>query len=173
MTVQAVHFQLLQQTVVRLQAITWPAVHDLAGGPDIDLDIDHSIVWLKLPLERIYKRPDSPIALPCIIVTPQRVQASPTAGGNSYDDYVRPCLVTMVARDNQEPSLQLNLDVMALWEQLVMHAFHNQRLPAVTQVLICACEPAETVIPVAWGQNVLATAVLLKFNCREPRGLNV
>jgi hypothetical protein len=52
-----------------------------------------------------------------------------------------------------------------------MHAFHNQRLAGVDEVVICHVEPAESIIPIAWGHNVLASAVLLKFTCREPRGL--
>ena len=172
MSAVAIHFQLLTQSQTVLQAIEFPAVQDLSGGPDISLD-PNSIVVIKFPLERLYKRTDEPLALPCILITPQRVQAPPTLGVNSFDDYLRPVLVTMVMRDNQEPTLQLNLDVMAMWQQLVMHAFHNQRLAGVSQALICAVEPAEVIIPVAWSNNVLASAVSLKFTCREPRGLNV
>jgi hypothetical protein len=79
----------------------------------------------------------------------------------------------MVMADNTEPTLALNLDVMQMWQEKVMHAFHNQRLPGVAEVIIGHVEPAESVIPIAWGHNVLASAVLLKFTCREPRGLTI
>ena len=167
---QAVHYQCLQATVAVLQTIGFPAAHNPAGGADIPLQFG-SIVAKKLPLERIYTRPDSPLPLPAVIVTPQRTQAPPMAGVTDRDDYTRPCLVTMVMADNEEPTLQINLDVMALWQEKVMHAFHNQRLSAVPAAYLCHVEPAETVIPQAWGRNVLASAVLLKFICREPRGL--
>jgi hypothetical protein len=166
----AVHSRCLDAVKARLQEVSWPAVHPVTGGSDIELALS-SIVVKKLPLERVYKRPDSPLALPCIILTPQRVMAPPTAGVTDRDDYVRPCLVTMVMADNEEPTLQVNLDVMQSWQEKVMHAFHNQRLPGVDEVIIGHVEPAESVIPIAWGHNVLASAVLLKFTCREPRGL--
>jgi hypothetical protein len=167
----AVHDRCLSAVQARLLEINWPAVHSVTGGSDVALD-PSAIVVKKLPLERIYKRTDSPLPLPCIIITPQRASASPTAGVTDRDDYVRPCLVTMVMTDNAEPTLQLNLDVIALWQQKAERAFHNQRLPGVAEVLIASVEPAESVIPIAWGHNVLASAVLLKFTCREPRGLS-
>jgi hypothetical protein len=77
----------------------------------------------------------------------------------------------MVMKDNAEATLELNLDVMSLWQEKISHAFQNQRLTGVPEVIIGTVEPAETVIPIAWGQNVLASALLLKFRCREPRGL--
>lgn len=169
-TTGAVHYRCLYAVQARLQEISWPAVNDLAGGADLPLQLS-SIVVKKLPLERVYRRPDSPLPLPCIILTPQRVMASPTAGVTDRDDYQRPCLVTMVMADNEEPTLQINLDIMSLWQEKVMHAFHNQRLPGVDEVIIGHVEPAESVIPIAWGHNVLASAVLLKFTCREPRGI--
>ena len=170
-TGSSVHYRCLYAVQARLQLLTYALVHDHAGGADIAL-LTSSIVVKKLPLERIYKRTDSPVPLPCIIITPQRSTASPTQGVTSSDDYVKPCLVTMVMADNAEPTLQLNLDVMSLWQEKVMRAFHNQRLDAVSEVLICAAEPAESVIVQAWGNNVLASAVLLKFTCREARGLS-
>jgi hypothetical protein len=74
-------------------------------------------------------------------------------------------------RDNQESTLQLNLGVMSKWQEIVMRAFQNQRLPGVGEVVICHVEPADAVIPIAWGHDVLASAVLLRFNTREPRGI--
>ena len=166
----AVHYRCLLGVVARLREISFPAVNSVFGGDDIQLTLA-SIVAKKLPLERIYKRADEPLALPAIIVTPQRPSAPPTLGVTSSDDYLKPCMITMVMADNAEPTLQLNLDVMCLWQQKVMRAFHNQRLPGVDEVLIGLAEPAEVVIPIAWGHNVLASAVMVKFTCREPRGI--
>ncbi len=167
---EAVHYRCLAAVQARLQDVSFPAVHDVGGGSDIPLQLT-SIVVKKLPMERVYSRKDSPLPLPCIIITPQRVTAPPTAGVTTHDDYQRPCLVTMVMADNEEATLQVNLDVIGLWQEKVMHAFQNQRLPGVAEALICHVEPAESIIPIAWGRNVLASAVLLKFTCREPRGL--
>jgi hypothetical protein len=77
----------------------------------------------------------------------------------------------MVMKDNAEPTLALNMDIMDLWQEKIEHAFHNQRLPGVSEVVIGYAEPAEAVIPQAWGHNVLASAVMLRFLCRESRGL--
>jgi hypothetical protein len=111
----SVHYRCLYGVKARLYYVTFPATHDLGGGTDIPLLLS-SIVVKKLPLERIYKRPDSPLPLPCIILTPQRVMAPPTAGVTDRDDYLRPVLVTMVMADNTEPTLQVNLDIMSLWQ---------------------------------------------------------
>lgn len=167
----SVHYRCLAAVQTRLQSASFPAAKDPEGGDDIPLLLS-SIVVKKLPLERIYRRATQPLALPCVLITPQRAGAVPTAGTNEHDDYTKPVLVTMILPDNEEPTLQLNLDVISLWQERVMRAFHNQRLPGVSEVLIGYAEPAESVIPVGWGHNVLASAVLLKFVCRETRGLS-
>lgn len=165
----AVRNRVLAAVKARILEITFPDVtHPDGGAASLSSD---SVVVKKLALERIYKRLDVPVSLPCIIITPQRSTAVPTAGTLSYDDYVRPVLVTIVMADNAEPTLQLNLDIISLWQEKIERAFHNQRLAGVPEVLIGAAEPAETVVPNAWSQNVLVSAVLLKFTCREPRGL--
>jgi hypothetical protein len=153
-----------------LQQASWPSVRSADDSEDLQLAVD-SIVVHKIPLERAYARKEDPLQLPCIIITPPRLTASATAGVNTSDDYGKPCLVTMVMSDRQEPTLQLNLSPMSMWQQIVMRAFQNQRLPGVSEVVICHVEPAEAVIPVAWGRQVLASAVLLRFTSREPRGL--
>jgi hypothetical protein len=169
---ESVHSRCLYAVQSRMREVTWPAPSSPKTGDPVPL-LNSSIVVRKLPMERIFSRRDNPVPLPCIIITPQRVMAPPTQGLTSYDDYLRPVLVTIVMSDNAEPTLQLNLDVITMWLEMVEHAFQNQRLAGVVEVINASVEPAETIIPSAWGSNVLAAAVLLRFVCREPRGLNL
>lgn len=167
---ESVQYRCLYAIQSRLSNVAFPDVKDIAGGADIPLQLS-SIVVKKLPIERIYNRKNSPLPLPCIIITPQKEAAPPTAGVTDKDDYTHNCLVTMVMADNEEPTLVLNLGIISLWRQKTMRAFQNQRLPGVRESLITTVEPAEAVIPAAWGRNVLASAVLIKPVCRETRGL--
>lgn len=167
---ESVQMRCLAAVQNRLQQAAWPAVKSVTGGADIQLPVE-SILVKKIPLERVYSN-TKPYSLPCILITPPRPMASATEGVNSADDYGKHVLVTMVMSDNSEPTLYVNLDVISKWQEIVMRAFQNQRLAGVSEVLICHVEPAEAIIPIAWGRNVLASAVLLKFTTREPRGLN-
>lgn len=164
----AVHSRCLSAVQLRIQDLEFPApTHPIS---EEEMPLAHtSVVVKKLPLERIYKKLN--VTLPCIIITPGKTTASPTEGVNARDDYRRPCLVTVVMPDNAENTLELNLDIALLWQEKIMRAFHNQRLAGVPEVVICQAEPAESVIPAAWGNNVLASAVLLRFRSREARGL--
>jgi hypothetical protein len=166
----AVRFRCLSAVQSRLREIAWPDVHDPGGGDDISLESE-SIIVKKWPSARVYERKDEPVALPCILITPGLDAGMPTSGPTTSDDYVRPCVVTMIMMDNAEPTLLLNLDVMELWREKVMHAFQNQRLPGVTEAIICHVKPSDPVNLTAWGHNVLASTVTLNFTCREPRGL--
>lgn len=167
----AVHYACLYAVQSTLRTTSFPAVQDPAGGDDIALSTA-SIVVKKLPLEEIFKRTTQPLSLPCILITPSttRVVVPPTAGPLTHDDYVRPVIVTMIMKDNKEPTLQVNLGTIALWQQQVTRAFHNQRLAGVSESVITHAEPYEYLIPAAWGNHLLATSVLLKCTTREPRG---
>jgi hypothetical protein len=131
---------------------------------------DASVICRKLPLERAF-RDDETIALPCILVTPQRETMDPVAGSNVHDDVGYGVLVTLVAADNQEPTLADGLDAHLLRRQRIAQAFRNQRLPGVDTVIGCRVEPADVVHASAWMANLLVCGLLLRFTSREPRGI--
>lgn len=169
MTAIAIHYQCLTAVQSRLRLINFPAAHDTGGGSDVPLASTSIVVW-KTPL--LFYRPDVPLPLPAIIVNDQTEEGNATAGVTNRDDWVRPVLVTMGMADNMEATLQVNQDVMAMWRQLVSHAFHNQALAGVAGVWNCSVKPVRAFTPAAWGQQVLASALSLRFISREPRGLN-
>jgi hypothetical protein len=160
-TTGSVSTRIRAAALIRLQAITLP-------------DVDPSnIVSLKLPLDRVFKAKDAPVTLPCILLTPQRQQMPPEKGTTSQDDVFYPMLATLCSVDNQEATLQANLDRQELWIERIARAFRSQRLSDVPEVVIVTVEPFDTIDQRAWGQNLLVSAILLRFHTREPRGLNV
>ena len=152
------HFQILEAVQAVIKTLT------LAGVAD------DSVVVKKLPLERVVELPDG-VALPAILITPQREIMPPTAGVTSFDDVLYGVLLTMIEADNQEDTLALNLDVVTLWRQRIAQAFRSQGLSAVATVYTATVEPADVVIPAAWNANLLGSAMLIRFTNREPRGL--
>jgi hypothetical protein len=125
-----------------------------------------NVVVQKLPLER--HRVGG--ALPAIVLSPHRSAMPSSAGTNSLDDVNYDVLVTMLDRDNQEASLELNLDRHLLWRQQIARAFRNQRLIGVPEVINAAVEPAEGILSDAWKHELMASALLLRFTSRESRG---
>jgi len=109
-------------------------------------------------------------AFPAIIITPQRTAMPTVAGTNGRDDVQYDVLVAMIDRDNQEPTLTANLDRHLLWRQQVARAFRNQRLLGVPEVINSEVEPAEGLLDDAWKRELMASALLLRFTSREPRG---
>jgi hypothetical protein len=153
----AVQFQILEAVQARLRLLLLSGVE--AG----------SIVVKKLPMQRTIKEWGLP--MPAILVTPIRETMNPAAGTNLQDDVVFPAMLTIIEADNQEATLSLHLDRHTKWRERIERAFHNQRLPGVPAVFNCAVEPADAIIPQAWAQNLYASAIVLKFTARVPRGL--
>jgi hypothetical protein len=79
-------------------------------------------------------------------------------------------LVTILDRDNQEPTLQANLDRHLLWRQQIARAFRNQRLNGVPEVINAEVESAEGLLEESWKRELMTSAVLLRFTSRESRG---
>lgn len=136
-----------------------------------DVDADNVVVK-KLPIDRIIKRKDNPLPLPCVLLTPMRQTMDPKEGVTSKDDVVYPVLCSVIAADNQEPTLEANLSRQMLWIQQIARAFRNQRLPGVASVVITSVNPMDVVAPPLWNQNVMASGLILNFRSREPRGLS-
>ena len=93
-------------------------------------------------------------------------------------DYGVQC--TIVIADNQEPTLQAGFAQVAQWRWKIAMAFRSQELAGVTVkvdgqpqpgIFNAYVEPAEVVLPAAWSANLFASALLLRFVSREPRGL--
>jgi hypothetical protein len=108
--------------------------------------------------------------LPAIVLSPQRTAMPTAAGTNGADDVHYDILVAIFDRDNQEPTLELNLDRHLLWRQQIAKAFRNQRLPGVPEVITSEVEPAEGLIDEAWKRELMVSALRLRFTSRETRG---
>jgi hypothetical protein len=156
---EALHARCLTAVQARIRSL---ALSGLSGD---------NVVIKKLPLDRPLVGSGG-IGLPAIILSPRREAMPITAGTNGLDDVHHEVLVAMFDRDNQEQTLQLNLDRHLLWRQQVARAFRNQRLTGVPEVINAAVEPAEGLLSEAWKQELLVSALLLRFTSRETRGFN-
>jgi hypothetical protein len=128
-----------------------------------------SVVIEKLPAGRNLT---AGVGLPAVILSPHRAAMPATAGTNSQDDVHYDVLVAIFDRDNQEPTLEANLDRHLLWRQQIARAFRNQRLAGVPEVINSEVEPAEGLLDEAWKRELMTSAVLVRFTSRETRGFN-
>jgi len=110
------------------------------------------------------------VGLPAVIVSPRRSAMPAEEGTNRSDDVHYDVMVTIFDRDNQESTLEDNLDRHLFWREQVARAFRNQRLPGVGEIINTHIKPAEGLIPKAWQHQLMTSAVLLRFTSREPRG---
>lgn len=152
---ESIHTRCLAAAQARVRSLA------LAGLPN------SAVVIEKLPVTRNLA---SGIGLPAILLSPHRAAMPSTAGTNSLDDVHYDVLVTILDRDNQEPTLQANLDRHLLWRQKIARAFRNQRLNGVPEVINAEVEPAEGLLDEAWKRELMTSAVLLRFTSRESRG---
>lgn len=164
---QSPHYQCLLAAQARVQALSLPG---LAA---------ESVIWRKLPLDRLLGA-SQPTSLPCVLLTPVKESMDPAQGLSALDDVVYGVQCTIVAADNQEPTLQANFAQYTLWRWKIAMAFRLQSLTGVTVkvggqpqpgIYNAYVEPAEVVLPAAWSANLYASALLLRFVSREPRGL--
>jgi hypothetical protein len=125
------------------------------------------VVIEKLPVAR--NLPGG-VGLPAIVLSPQRAAMPVTAGTNSSDDVSYHVLVTILDRDNQEPTLAAHLERHFRWRQQIARAFRNQRLPGVPEVINAEVEPADGPHEEAWKREWMATSMLIRFISREQRG---
>jgi hypothetical protein len=112
------------------------------------------------------------VALPAILITPQGETVDPNSGTNLMDDVTYAVRVTLVDRDNQEPTLIANVDRYFVWRQRIARTFRNQPLAAVPEIYTTTLEPGDVVDAAAWESNLFASVLTLRFVSREPRGAN-
>ena len=154
---ESIHTRCLAAAQARIQLL---ALEGLAG---------ESVVIEKLPAGRNLA---AGVGLPAVVLSPHRAAMPATAGTNSLDDVHYDVLVAIFDRDNQEPTLQANLNRHFLWRQQIARAFRNQRLAGVPEVINAEVEPAEGLLDEAWKRELMTSAVLLRFTSRETRGFN-
>lgn len=154
-TTDAIHNQCLDQvqTVIRALGLT-----DVQSA---------SVVTKKLPLERI-KDIDS-LSYPVIIITPEQGSINPAAGDNVNDDIGYGVGVTLVDADNQERTLEANLNKYLLWLEKVRRAFHCKRLANVSSVNVCHVSPFPPISEHHFLHGLWSSGHLLKFISRENR----
>lgn len=157
-TEESVHYQCMTAVQARIRALSLTGI------------VNASVVVKKLPHSKIWQASDG-IALPAVIITPQREQMPPRAGVTAKDDIGYGVLVTIVDSDNQERTLAANHNKYLVWRQKIAKAFRNQRLSGVSEIIIGVIEPGDPVVPTAWLAQLFASALLLRFTSREGRGL--
>jgi hypothetical protein len=128
-----------------------------------------SIVIQKLPVDRRFGATGG-IALPAVVISPERETMDPRVGTNALDDVTYTVRLTMFDRDNQETTLAAHLDRYLAWREQIARAFRNQRLNGVPEIFTASVEPTEVINAGEWAKNLFVSAVLLKFTSREPRG---
>ena len=154
----AILSQILDAVRSRIQAISLSGI------------VNASVVVKKLELRRIYRQPDG-VALPCVLITPYRPTFSAADGVTSFDDVKYGVQVTMISADNQEPTIEADMDRQILWYEKIAKAFRNQALSGVFEAFTATVEPSDVVIPTAWRANLLVSAMTLRITARETRGL--
>jgi hypothetical protein len=128
-----------------------------------------SVVVQKLPVDRHLGAADA-AALPAVLITPAGENIDPAGGTNLMDDVTYAVRVTLIDRDNQEPTLIANVDRYLMWRQRIARTFRNQSLAAVPEIYTTHVEPGDVVDPSAWESNLLTSVLMLRFVSREPRG---
>ena len=128
-----------------------------------------SVVVQKLPVDRHLGIADG-VALPAILITPEGETIDPASGTNLMDDVTYAVRVTLVDRDNQEPTLVANVDRYFVWRQRIARTFRNQTLAAVPEIYTTTLDPGDVVDSAAWESNLFASVLTLRFVSREPRG---
>ena len=154
---ESLHSRCLTAAQARIQSLS------LSG-----LDSDN-VVIRKVPVDRNLAGSGG-VGLPAIVLSPRRAEMPPDAGTNGLDDVRYDVLVAIFDRDNQEPTLELNLDRHLLWREQIARAFRNQRLIGVSQIINAEVEPAEGLLEDAWKHELMVSALLVRFTSREPRG---
>jgi hypothetical protein len=130
-----------------------------------------SVVVQKLPVDRLLGA-DGGVTLPAILITPQGESVDPAGGTNLRDDILYAVRVTLVDRDNQEPTLVAGVDRFFVWRQRIARAFRNQPLAAVAEIYTTRLDPGDVVDAAAWQKNLFSSALTLRFVSREPRGFD-
>lgn len=153
----SIHSRCLEATQARLRLL------GLAGLAN------ERVLVEKVPTARTVSRVLD--GLPAIILSPHRAAMPAVAGTNGLDDVYYDVLVTLLDRDNQEPTNAANLDRHLLWRQQIVRAFRNQRLPGVAEVIDTLVDPVEGPDAEAWKREYLSSSLLLRFVSRERRGL--
>jgi len=153
---ESIHTRCLEAAQARIRLLALP---DLSSA---------NVLVEKVPTARNVSR--SVDGFPAVVLSPHRAAMPATEGTNGLDDVHYDVLVTLLDRDNQEPTLAANIDRHLLWRQRIARAFRNQRLPGVDEVIDTVVEPAVGPDPQSWKQEYLTSSVLLRFVSRERRG---
>ena len=133
-----------------------------------------------LPDDRVYVRKLprlTNLTLPCVQVTlPLNVKETVEHGTNVQDDYGYPCMITIVAANNQDLSfVEGDEGGELLWRQQIRDVFHNKR----PQVMIdrcpvplkrCLWEPGEIANKAAFDEaNLFVSPMIVWVKTRETR----
>jgi hypothetical protein len=128
-----------------------------------------SVLLLKIPAAVSLGAANVP--LPSVLVTPYGPEhMNRLQGTNRNDDVEYPVLVSIVDRDNQDPTAG-RLDQYLNWREQIARAFRNQKLPAVPEIIGCWVEPSTIVQPESWMKGFFHSSLLFWFVSREPRGM--
>jgi hypothetical protein len=127
-----------------------------------------SVLLLKIPAAVSLGTAEVP--LPGVLITPYGPEhMNRLQGTNRKDDVEYPVLVSIVDRDNQDPTAT-GLGRYLNWRERIARAFRGQRLGEVPEIIGCWIEPNTIVQPESWMKGFFHSSLLLWFVSREPRG---
>lgn len=126
------------------------------------MDEDNVIVR-KVPTDRDTARP-------CVLLSTFGTETQPpTAGTNIRDDVGYPVLCSFVFADQH--TVQQNHNKLLKWREQINRAFHNQRLPGVSEIIYGVVQPAQIVDLPAWLIGKFHSSMILRFTSRHSRGI--
>lgn len=153
------------------QSVHWRCLQAVASsvrGLELTGLQPSSVLVLKIPAAVSLGAADVP--LPSVLITPYGPEhMNRLQGTNRNDDVEYPVLVSIVDRDNQDPTAG-GLDTYLNWREQIARAFRNQKLAAVPEIIGCWVEPSTIVEPAAWMKGFFHSSLVLWFVSREPRG---
>jgi len=153
------------------QSVHWRCLSAVCGQVR-NLQLDGlptaSVLLMKIPAAVSFGTADVP--LPGVLISPYGPEhMNRLQGTNQKDDVEYPVLISIVDRDNQDPTAT-GLGRYLNWRERIARTFRNQRLSEVPEIIGCWIEPSTIVQPESWMKGFFHSSLLLWFVSREPRG---
>lgn len=137
-----------------LQAVEARATLALSGT-------EYAVQRMKIPF-------DGNVSLPGCIVTTFEETESGLGGTTGTDDISRPVILALVSTDAHDDDTESSLHMA---RQLIRRAFQSQRLPGVSEVMVCEIDPSPVLLLIEGKTEYQQSQYVLRFQCREPRGI--
>jgi len=146
----SIHLQLLTAIAEAIQDLLLSGVGGVSPLPPAQVYVK------KLPTDRA----SAGILLPAIVVSLVPLPEKFATVMNAADDYGYPCLVTIIAANNQDLSVS---DDELLWRQTIRNYFHNQKPKRIK----------DAISPVPLGKILVEPYPILDLNLFQQQNLFV